>query len=1325
MGGPGFPYYFPDGEELDLTVGVRMDTVNLAQAIGGDGDLTYSWTPAPPAGLELLQGPRTPSGAVPYIQLKGTPTEAQARTVYTYAATDNVADAATLTYYITIASAGAPGRVEAPTLRAGDRTLDVTWTAPEDAGTSALTGYGVRYKSTAGHVEAWTAHDHSGTDAATTLTELDNGTEYEVRVRAVNDSGGGAWSPSATATPEATDAGPSARTLGAAAAADCGGADIWCTTLTAGDDGGDASYGYYSLPSSPSSEFGSVEGNAFDLADSMFSVSELYWFKLGAELNLSVDQLSLSSAVQAQIQALDLHIGDKTFALAEATVADFANKSTLTLSVTDNPFVSGQTYTVRLTGATPATVPKAPADLTATGGEGEVTLSWTAGADGGSAITGHEYQQKAGSEADGEWTPIANSAPGKANATSYTVTGLTNATTYRFKVRAVNNMGDGAESNEANATPSATNRASVFSAATDTRSIAENTATGQNIGGVLTATDADGDTVTYTLGGTDGASFGIVAASGQVQTKAALNFETRSSYTVTVTATEDPSSAPPASITVTITVTNVNEAGTVRFDSTGPVVGTALTALVSDPDGGVTGMAWQWASAAASAGPFTTISGATAGAYTPVAGNEGSYLRATASYTDDEGSGKNASVVTGAAVAAAADTAPAFSNAPVAAQSYTVGVAISSRLPEATGGDGDLTYSVEPGWPSGLAVVESELEGADTRDLEGTPTTSQAATTYTWTVADSDNNTELSDERSITFSIVIAPGRAPTPTAEVGDGQVTLSWSQPSDRGITGWEVQQDSGPWAAIMPTEAEAGGTLTLSHVVRGLTNGTPYTFQIRAVTQGDDGQVVSSAASASVSATPVAAALVSKAELQLALSAFGRVVATDAVAVIGQRMTGANPAQTQVTVGGVDVTRLATLVQPQFPGLSAGARAGRGVALGAFGVLRQSGRDVLAGSAFALSLGDTVDPLLAGWSVWGRGQSTHFQNQAGGGTVDGEMLTGYLGVDGHLTATTQVGLAVSRSQGDLASQGEASRSDMELSLTTVLPYVRWQPSPALSVWGLGGIGFGELAVTTEDAQVAETDVGLRLGALGLEQQLASHLGINWAVKADTFAVQMDTEAVESLPAVEADVTRLRLAVVGTGVWTEADARWAPSVEVGLRLDDGTGVQGLGMEVGTGLGYTHLRLGLTVEARARVVVAHEADGFEEWGAGGTVRYDPGQPGEGVQLTLTPQWGVTSSGVEALWSRRASGLRPGLGTPAGSAGQLVAEVSYGGLRLSEAAVWLRPFTRLVLAAEGHRMSAGTRIGTPVADLSLVGERETAGRGAVHHSLRLQWDWRF
>ena len=52
-----------------------------------------------------------------------------------------------------------------------------------------------------------------------------------------------------------------------------------------------------------------------------------------------------------------------------------------------------------------------------------------------------------------------------------------------------------------------------------TRSIAENTASGENIGTAIAATDADNDTLTYTLGGTDAASFGIDATNGHLKTK--------------------------------------------------------------------------------------------------------------------------------------------------------------------------------------------------------------------------------------------------------------------------------------------------------------------------------------------------------------------------------------------------------------------------------------------------------------------------------------------------------------------------------------------------------------------------------------------------------------------------------------------------------------------------------------------------------------------------------------------------------------------------------------------------------------------------------------
>ena len=80
------------------------------------------------------------------------------------------------------------------------------------------------------------------------------------------------------------------------------------------------------------------------------------------------------------------------------------------------------------------------------------------------------------------------------------------------------------------------NEPPAFAEETAAHSIAENTAAGQNIGTPVPATDPDaGDTtLTYTLGGADAASFGIVATSGQLQTKAALDHETKASYTVTV-----------------------------------------------------------------------------------------------------------------------------------------------------------------------------------------------------------------------------------------------------------------------------------------------------------------------------------------------------------------------------------------------------------------------------------------------------------------------------------------------------------------------------------------------------------------------------------------------------------------------------------------------------------------------------------------------------------------------------------------------------------------------------------------------------------------------
>ncbi len=95
------------------------------------------------------------------------------------------------------------------------------------------------------------------------------------------------------------------------------------------------------------------------------------------------------------------------------------------------------------------------------------------------------------------------------------------------------------------------------------RSVAENTPSGTNVGNPVTATDANNDTLTYQLRGTDARSFTIVETSsrtetgGQIKTSASLNFEAKTRYSVTVNVSDGRGGSD--SIEVTINVTDVNE----------------------------------------------------------------------------------------------------------------------------------------------------------------------------------------------------------------------------------------------------------------------------------------------------------------------------------------------------------------------------------------------------------------------------------------------------------------------------------------------------------------------------------------------------------------------------------------------------------------------------------------------------------------------------------------------------------------------------------------------------------------------------------------------
>ncbi|MXV87636.1 MAG: S8 family serine peptidase [Acidimicrobiales bacterium] len=178
------------------------------------------------------------------------------------------------------------------------------------------------------------------------------------------------------------------------------------------------------------------------------------------------------------------------------------------------------------------------------------------------------------------------------------------------------------------------------------RSVAENAAAGAAVGAPLAATDADGDTLTYSLGGADSASFALDASTGQLSTAEVFDAEAKGSYEVVVTATDGKTvdgtmsdASADASVAVTVTVTDVNEPGTLTLSSAQPQEGVSLTAAVSDPEGIVGAVAWQWHSSSDKTS-FALIDGAESAAYTPVAADVGRWLRATATYADRLGSGR-------------------------------------------------------------------------------------------------------------------------------------------------------------------------------------------------------------------------------------------------------------------------------------------------------------------------------------------------------------------------------------------------------------------------------------------------------------------------------------------------------------------------------------------------------------------------------------------------------------------------------------------------------------------------------------------------------------
>ncbi len=240
------------------------------------------------------------------------------------------------------------------------------------------------------------------------------------------------------------------------------------------------------------------------------------------------------------------------------------------------------------------------------------------------------------------WADIYGS---KDTTTSLVVRRLPNGVEYAFQVRAMDDTGEGPPSDIVRATPIAPpNRAPYFIIGSDsvTFTVDENASPGIHVGSAVTATDPEGGTLIYWLSGTDASSFSIDSSTGQLIVKDPLDYETQSVYEVTVRVSDVRNASD--DVDVTITITDVDEAWTVSVSLEQPKVGTPVAVSLSDLDGSLSDISWQWARSSDGSN-WSDISGANSDSYTPVADDVGIYLRATVSYTDGHGPGKSAHVV--------------------------------------------------------------------------------------------------------------------------------------------------------------------------------------------------------------------------------------------------------------------------------------------------------------------------------------------------------------------------------------------------------------------------------------------------------------------------------------------------------------------------------------------------------------------------------------------------------------------------------------------------------------------------------------------------------
>lgn len=393
------------------------------------------------------------------------------------------------------------------------------------------------------------------------------------------------------------------------------------------------------------------------------------------------------------------------------------------------------------------------------------------------------------------------------------------------------------------------------------------------------------------------------------------------------------------------------------------------------------------------------------------------------------------------------------------------------------------------------------------------------------------------------------------------------------------------------------------------------------------------------------------------------------------------------------------------------------------------------LLRGTAFEMPLVGSSRGRSS-WALWGAGDYQTVAGKPDQGSYDAEVASVYLGLDGRGDSWVAGGaLSRTRAEADYGYSADADsvgavsgKGTVTTDLTAFHPYVQWSMGRKGQAWLMGGFGTGEAELEREgSAAPAPSDVSMTMGMAGMRLELGRPGGLDFALRGDIGTTELETEdGVRALDDIAVSTQRARIGVEASlPLVIEGGSALTPFVDVGARVDEGDGETGNGVEVAAGVRYG----GKTVrfEAKARQLVMHDAEEYEESGASATLVVAPGSNGRGLSLSVAPRWGGAADATDALWRRddafsAANAAREAArGFQDGDARWGVAgRIGYG-MPLKQRKGTVTPFGEVDMAsAEQQRTRVGVKYaidrlgGDGAIQFEFSGERVERARGTEH-----------